>query len=789
MNIVSKATKMCILLVALFTVRVSAQETPAVVEISVVDSVNGTPISDARVDLFGLSTPLTGYTDAAGLLIVRDVVPQAYTVQASRSGYLAPEAKQFDAAADAHVKLEIRLQRLVVIASVKSAPSTSVTTERIADDSAERRVSGSLLSALGKLAGVSVNDTPGGGNAISLNGQDPNATAFSINGATVGGATTNVNLAQDLFSGASISFNPSFGYLGGTVNYQTLRPTLLPQTRMSASLGNYDDFASGLSYSASHKKLGIAVQATDAGMSSYINGDTFEDQSGLSYAHHGALNRLGEALYARYQPSLRSSISLSGISANQTNSPICSYLLTNSACGNGPGEVNRQSYQAIIGEGSIMMGNVQLASTLTTTDSSTSDDYATRLVLAHPAPLTTNNLMKYSSATLVGFLTLGHHSLRASYVASSSSGSLAELVGRNEVTNGGSQVNQEELISDSLRFSQRLSLSIEFDHSSAFGGTLPRSGGSSLTSNLTWHPNNADTLGFSVARGTAAPQIAPIQVLSDPSTAQFDCANQTSLVRAPSDVSTTSTSWQLTGGWSHSWARATVQLSYGAQVGSGLGRSLLLPFSAEPGLAADPAGYVNALSQYWGQPAACAGTPFDPGRIYVQQYISGIGQTTRYFHVQTHVNASRSLIIVANASLNSVQLSNLGSRFLAPGNVYRNSVQLFNVAPYSAGVTFDGIYRHQYEWLINAQLVGQNNGNNLPAYTTLNAGLVDRLPFGELSFVCTNLLDRDAFRFTRYQGINPIALVGGGTLAFPTSPIAPRSFSLSFKPRLGKRGF
>lgn len=132
----------------------------------------------------------------------------------------------------------------------------------------------------------------------------------------------------------------------------------------------------------------------------------------------------------------------------------------------------------------------------------------------------------------------------------------------------------------------------------------------------------------------------------------------------------------------------------------------------------------------------------------------------------------------------SAYLSTLDPRLVAPGSYYGAGVQLPHRPLHTAGLTVDGILpRSHAEWLVNAQFTSANNMNNLPAYTIYGAGLVLHGTLGDLTVVESNIFGTHTGLFTTYQAVNPMPLQGGGTFAFSTTPLPPRSFTVQYKIR------
>ena len=65
-----------------------------------------------------------------------------------------------------------------------------------------------------------------------------------------------------------------------------------------------------------------------------------------------------------------------------------------------------------------------------------------------------------------------------------------------------------------------------------------------------------------------------------------------------------------------------------------------------------------------------------------------------------------------------------------------------------------------FEWLADAQHVGANNPNNLPAYTTFDAGVTAQLTRGTLTFAATNITNAYAGVFASPANAVPFTTAG-----------------------------
>ncbi len=85
--------------------------------------------------------------------------------------------------------------------------------------------------------------------------------------------------------------------------------------------------------------------------------------------------------------------------------------------------------------------------------------------------------------------------------------------------------------------------------------------------------------------------------------------------------------------------------------------------------------------------------------------------------------------------------------------------------------------------MADAQFTSANNPQNLPGYTTYSAGLVVHALRGSLEILESNIFGNHTGLFTTYQGVNPLAVQGGGTFAYATTPLAPRTFTVEYDVR------
>src|ERR1700730_6978769 len=336
-----------------------AQLAPAQIEIRVSDG-NGVPLENARVFISGAALT-SALTPRDGRLRFDDVEPGIYDLRVERPRSDAVRIGEVDALAGRRRTVEVTLTKsvpkaaatsapgggdgLAEIGRVKARPAVIVSSTDVDDGSPLRRVSESLVDALGKMAGVSVDTTNATGTlTISLRNADPSQTLATAGGSPLlGGAAPQLQqVAGDLASGAGIDTNPRFGSnggVGGSVNFRTLEPTKTWQSTLSTGYGTYERTYATFSLSGSSKKLGIAVQHGVRGGDDVLTGLTFADTSGATYRHDGAFARDADFVKLRYSVSPKLTFNASYLTGTNHSSPSCHEFITTEPCGYGPGNL------------------------------------------------------------------------------------------------------------------------------------------------------------------------------------------------------------------------------------------------------------------------------------------------------------------------------------------------------------------------------------------------------------------------------------------------------------------
>ena len=767
-----------------------SQEAGAII-VTVTDINTGKPIDNAQVFLLGGDSPQSSLTNVKGLLVFSSIQPGSYRVRVDASGY-----EQTNSAVEVgegqRVRVNVALAptaQLKTIASVVSKASVvNINVEDVNAESAQRKVSQTLSDALNKLAGVSVdNDLYGPGSSfnISLRGADASQTGYSLDGVRLAGAAASaVGGAQDLFSGASVNFAPSAGNTAGTINFFTLQPTKLWNYSFNGALGNYSRTLGVWSATGGFGKMSFAFARSGGGQVGPLNGMVFADQTGSTYMHEGGFSRDGSLFKVAYALSPVSTFKYAFLSTLFNSTAICPTATTILPCGFGSDAISRTDSTIHTFGFASLLGHVQF-----NTDSSFG---TVRIANAQPGravngtivPFSSSSVIPYSSFDLRLSSTARRHTITAGYFHGSQSSTT-------NATFNGSQMVQSFLttryatmyVTDRTKANDRLT----FDHSLSQSSATNSPPAFEIYEDVTWQPAVADVFdaGFGLGGSSGFGGFSP--TLGDALSADYDCYNHSVFVQGPSDEPGPQSVISYNLGWRHTLRGGFVNVSLYRNKFVGQNARGAVPIGAEPS-SLFPGGslsdYLASVQQVWSKPAICGSTPFDPSGVYVNQGMTGLTEVTQGFSVTGQIPLGKSLIAFPTYATTNVYYSALDPRLIGPNSFYSIGSQAPRQPLHKAGLIIDGVIPHTtLEWLADAEFTSANNQLNLPAYTIYNAGVVMKVPRGSLSLLVANIFGTHTSLFATYEGVNPMPLQGGGTFAFSTIPLQPRSITVQYQIR------
>jgi hypothetical protein len=773
-----------------------AQSDTGEIWITVQDAGTKAPVILARVLLDG-PVVTSEFTGNDGKVHFIDVPDGIYRARVFARGFQAVTSSNFEVTNGRSVTVAVELAQsqapLRTIASVVSKSTATVSTTAISANSAQRKLSDTLADALGTLSGVNLTTSSNDSDAtqtISLEGQDASQTALSVNGIPLNSPGTAGNVRainSDLFTGANVSFGPQTGgFGGGGVGFSTLQPTLSWQSEFSLSAGSNGKNNYLASESGSLGKLGFAFTHTFRATPSLLDGMTFLDASGLSYNHNGDRNSSGTLLNLRYQ--LNDAQTLSTLYMHSTNSAniVCTQFTGPVPCGYGPDNTTNTAFDLYSLTDNALIGDTQVAASFYGTRSSTLNDMLNRFVggIAEPTGTQSTN---YSNGFSVN-ATLparDRHTISVTANTSNSRSSYTPLVpaAAPYTFNGQSSSYSSLTINDSIRANPKLRFndSIGISRSSTGPGTIL------LGFSSNWAPTTSDTYAFSYNIGGNGARLGREGILSDPAQLRFDCNSDVAFGSAPGDNATASSSTAARLSYTHKMNGGLISAQVYRQSQNGVVLPVDVNGTALAGSSIFPPGYFAiAQNTFVNECGVPIGTTFGPQNTYFSTPISGVQRVYEGFQLNGYFTLG-GVVIEPFYDTQVAKANSSDPRFVNPYAITIARTQLPNVPLHRAGLTLDYKPPHSaFEWLARANYTGSNNGQNLPAYTTVDAGINYTASRGDVTFAASNIFNAYGGIFATSQGAVPYVTQAGIIIPTVARPNPPRQYSLTYTVRFGQ---
>src|SRR5579872_1048625 len=532
-----------------------AQSETGEIVIRVVSSSTLEPIANASVFMLGGREPMTALTDADGLVRIDDVQPALYRVRVDADGYERSPMTEFEVLSGQVATVYVKLaSTLKTIANVKARTSVGVGSYAITSGSAQRKLSDSLLNALGLLPNARLN--PYG--AISLNGYDPAQTLLSINGVRVGsgrGASGTIGAVQDLFTGANVNFDPNGPYIGGSIDFYTVQPTKTWQYVSKNQFGPYGS-ALALTATGSIGKLGIAVGRTFRGQDDYLSGLTFEDESGLTYPHMGANDDFGNLLILRFDASKTTTVKLGMIHTDGRSLWDCTSWLTALPCGYGPSPPNFTRSDTAALELQSLIGHVTVSATVNANRYVSGIEAQDRRVGGIISPYSSSSAFESAYGQLSLSTMAKRHTYSLSYDGNFNGTSFSQTVGGTYSAPAQPFSQSGNLtLNDNIKSNEKLNVTY------GAGVLVGNYAGAQPSAYVegTWNPTKSDSADVRVGYQNSNFFYGGgglSTLLNDPVGASFDCANRSTLVSGPSDPNAKRSTDSYSASYSHRWLRS-----------------------------------------------------------------------------------------------------------------------------------------------------------------------------------------------------------------------------------------
>jgi len=777
-----------------------AQSDSGEIRIVVTDDGGKVPIELARVLLDGpVST--SELTDKKGQVIFTDVPDGIYRARIAKSGYQVVTSKSFEVINGNVVTVAVTLAlstTLKVIGTVTAHSTAVVSSSSINGDSAQRKLSDDLAGALNKLSGVSVSTTGDDSDAtqtVSLEGHDASQTQLSLDGIPLNAPGVAGNLgayATDLFSGASVRTGPQAGGLGGGVNFSTLQPTLSWLSNAQLAVGSYGKHNASFAESGSFDKLGLAVQTTYRSIPSLADGDVFLDASGLDYSHDGDSTIYGDLAKFRYQFSDSQTLIGTYLNSNRSSDVICLRITNNIPCGYGPNNTSDGNTALYSLTDSALVGETTVQASLFATNGHTLLDELNRFVAGEAAPIgfsTDSNSTGYSiNATLPE---RERHTFSIQAYSTYSTTQTSPLVAQAIPFYNDTQTSQYSSIqlTDSIHSNSKLNLSESAGLSQARGAAS-----SALASlNATWRPTRVDAFSGQYAIGGVAASPSRSTILTDPASLRFSCdgttiGGDTAYGNAPGDAPGSSSSISERLGYTRTLRHGSLSFQLYNQIQAGVVLPVQVNGSALVDLGVITPAYLDAVERVFDSQGGCGaapGTPFDATQLYFSSPIGGVKRVYQGGSITGSVQVGQ-LVVQPYWNVNVSKAISNDPRVDNPFSITISGSQLPNIPLQRGGIVLDYKAPHSIlEWLADAQYTAKNNANNLPAFTTFDAGVSANLDVGTLTLAMSNLTNTFGGVFAGPANAVPYQTLGGDTVATIARPLQPREISVTYGVKFG----
>lgn len=772
-----------------------AQSDSGQIRIIVTDESAKQPLDLARVVLDGpvITSELTRQN---GQVLFTDVPDGIYRARIAKSGYQLVTSVPFEVVNGRYVTVNVSLAlatSLKVIGTVVARSSAVVSTSSIGPDSAQRKLSNDLSDALNKLSGVSVSTSSDDSDAtqtVSLEGHDASQTQLTLDGIPLNAPGTAGNLgafATDLFSGASVHTGAQLGGLGGGVNFSTIQPTLSWLSALSASVGSNGRNNYSVAESGSVGKLGIAAQTTYRANTSFVDGETYVDASGLDYSHNGDSTIYGDLAKVRYQFSDSQTLTGTFMDSNRSTNLVCLRDTGELPCGYGPNNTTTGNMRMYSLMDNALVGETTVQASVYSNAFSNLQDELNRYVNGEASPIGFSTDSASHGFTLNATLPARErHTISIQSYGTWSDLTTTPLVDSARPYYTGLQnTNYSALqVTDSVRSSDKLTLNESFGASRATGSQSSALG----SLGATWRPTNVDTFTGSYSLGGVAASPSRSTILTDPASLRFDCNGNVAYGNAPGDQPEGSSSISARVGYTRAFhgGNLTFQLYHQVQNGVVLpvqinGTALLSNGTISPS-------YLAQVQALYNSPAGCGaspGTPFNASQLYFSSPVGGVQRVYEGGSVSGFLTFGN-LVVQPYYNVNVSKAISNDPRIDNPYSITISGEQLPNVPLQKAGLVLDYKSPHSIiEYLADAQFTAKNNPNNLPAYTTFDAGVSANLTTGTLTVAASNITNAYGGIFASPANAVPYYTANGIAIPTVARPLTPRTYSFTYSVKFG----
>jgi hypothetical protein len=773
-----------------------AQSDTGEIWITVQDANSKAPVILARVLLDG-PVVTSEFTGNDGKVHFVDVPDGIYRARVFARGFAAVTSSNFEVTNGRSVTVAVDLAQasapLKTIASVVAKSTATISTSAITNSSGQRKLSDTLGDALGKLSGVNVTTSSNDSDAtqtVSLEGQDASQTAMSVNGIPLNSPGSAGNLRginSDLFTGASVSFGPqNGGFGGGGVGFNTLQPSLSWQSAFSLSVGSNGKNNYSASESGSLGKLGIALTHTFRATPSLLDGMSYLDASGLFYSHNGDRNSIGTLANLRYQLTDAQTLSALWMHSSNAANMVCTQFTGPVPCGYGPDNTNNTTFDLYSLSDAALIGDTQVSASFHGMRANTINDLLNRYIAGVASPTGTQSTNSTNGFNVNATLPAKErHTISFSANSSNSQNNFTPLAPQAAPYTFAGQPSSywSVSINDAIRANTKLRFndSIGISHSSNAPASLL------LGFNTTWQPTTSDSYAFSYNLGGQGGRFGRQGILTDPGQLRIDCNGAVAYGSAPGDQAGASSSNSERLSYTHKMNGGQISAQVYRQVQNGIVLPVDVNGTALVNSGLFPPNYfASAQNTFVNACGVPVGTAFGPQNTYFSTPISGVQRVYEGFHLNGYFTFGN-LVVEPFYDTQVAKANSSDPRFANAYAITIPGTQLPNVPLHRAGLLLD--YkppRSVFEYLVNANYTGSNNSQNLPAYTSVDAGLNWLTSRGAVTFAASNIFNTYGGIFATSQGAVPYVTANGTLIPTVARLNTPRQYSLTYAVRFGQ---
>ncbi len=758
-------------------------------EVTVTVAGSSAPAALARIVISGTLTAFA-YADERGIARFEHLPPGSYRGRVTKPGFRPADIPPFTIAIDQTTAIDVRLAS---VSQLKQIGSVSVREgggdirgvgangplQAIARSLGDALGSGPALDNSSAVRGTSPLDS------VLVDGESVASSGVLLDGVPLGGfGGIRPAIDPGLFAGASVSEQAQLGS-PATVDFAGFSPTIAWQSALRAVEASAGGASLRFSERGSAGRLGIAYVHAEERDAGPLDGSSFADASGAFFPHHEATRVAGDYLRLQYPFASGALARLTLVGSNGAADLTCATFTALAPCSFGPG-ARRSSGQSVTGLSfSAPVGLLTVFAQGFVNDQRDALDERARVVAGSARPFATTATSRTAGGTLALSATLARHTLTASALTATTTGTAGETVG----LSGGAPFTLAVpftapyatfTLRDDLRASRRLRLSAQAGAESA-SGTATRNARLSAQFLAAAH----DTVRAGYGGGMRAVAPPPPVRTADVADLQFVCASGTALGTGVGDYGATATRSEAQLGFEHRAGDDRLSLDLYRNVVHGGYVSAYVPVEADPVFAGS--GFAATADALLHAPLACgAGAPpLAPDRIALLEPVATGRRVYQGFRVAAELHRAKGLVIEPYFASQAATVTSLSGAGVALGSTLLRGGQLPGVPLQRYGVTLDRHTGRGTDVLLNLQGVAKNNAANLPSFATLSLGLRTETPHGVLQLGVRNAFNTLAPRFAG-AGV-PLARLGAAPLATVATPLRPFEIDVRYATLIGRR--